>query len=141
MKYHKVIYAFLPTIFLQGCASPMPDGHYSNLGRLYAGVEYCYKNDEMDVYSASDTQDAIRYVLSTWKYDNTRFNNTVNQYNQMQFDCKDIKLTAYQITSRVSERKESNIENTKQLNSNLNDNRIKNTFCNKIGTQTICSTY
>lgn len=143
MKIRSIIFIISTLGVIQGCVSQrhMPDEVYLGLGSLSAGVEQCYSSDSMEVKQVAETQEAIKYVLNTWVYDIQKMNKIIDEQKANIADCKEVELISYKLVSKVNSRRESNRESVKQLNSSIENNRVKNTFCNKIGTQTVCSTY
>lgn len=140
----------LVLVLLTGCATtPKPEmtnEQYSSSAFGWHIVSQCGRSGAMDLETASLGKVYIQSKLGGYQFDLSRFNQEVTKlYNTRgvpsKEDCNTMAMTIIE-TKRSIDTHNQNVESNQRATQELiNSTKIKNTYCNRIGTQTFCNTY
>ncbi len=138
----------LVLVALTGCATTKPEmssNDYAKYSRSWVAVHSCNTQGFIDSSTAAT---GLRYVQSNINQftfnPNTLKENmdwlVANNKPTPETDCRKLALTIQQRKQQI-ELNNSNASIQQQALQDLNNNRPKQTYCNKIGTQALCTTY
>ncbi len=138
----------LVLVVLTGCATTKPDmssNDYAKYSRSWVAVHSCNTQGFIDSGTAAT---GLRYVQSninqfTFNPDTLKENMdwlVANNKTTSETDCRKLALTIQQRKQQI-ELNNSNASSQQQALQDLNNKRSKQTYCNKIGTQVLCTTY
>ena len=136
-------------IILGGCATPKPylqESQYKSIAQLFTAVHKCVVNGHMSPETGALGKRYIAANLSNYQFDMQKFANEAQVMSSSgsvepaQGDCNSI---AMEIAGRKNQIDQQNQEaqQAAQAWQNYESNRPKQTYCNQIGTQTLCNTY
>lgn len=142
------IVAIVATSMLAGCASrprqPLPEEMYARFSGMYIELSKCGAAGYIDPELASFGLSQMRGTLSNYSYDmalmEESFKNRQPIITAKQEECNKIAMEIHDAKRRVATNKENAAAQQQQLQSILN-NAPKQTYCNKFGSQVMCSTY
>ncbi len=142
------VVAVMATSMLAGCASrprqPLPDEGYTKFSVLYIEVSKCGASGYIDPELASFGLSQMRSFLSDYSYDpalmEESFKNRQSIITVTQEECNKIAMNIHDAKRRVATNQQNSAAQQQQLQTILN-NSPKQTYCNKFGTQVMCSTY
>lgn len=150
MLLTRIISTALGTLLLAGCASPpveLSEYGYENGAKAYAGIQKCGTSGYIDPATASLGIVYVKANFFTGYVVNTvRFNEAVHQM-LLQYPVGPTKEQCNQVAMNIHARKREidisnqNVQANEDAWKNIINNRAKQTYCNQIGTQTMCSTY
>ena len=135
-------------ITLSGCATTKPEmlsNDYAKYSRSWVAVHSCNTQGFIDSGTAAT---GLRYVQSninhfTFNPDTLKENMdwvAGNSNPITETECRKLALVIQQRKQQI-ELNNSNASIQQQALQDLNNNRPKQTYCNKIGTQVFCTTY
>lgn len=75
--YKKKFGLIILAVILSGCASQMPESHYTNLASFAGMIERCYEAGYVDANLHSQSLAAYQVVLNTWSYDQQKLRSHV----------------------------------------------------------------
>ena len=138
----------LVLVALTGCATTKPEmssNDYAKYSRSWVAVHSCNTQGFIDRSTAAT---GLRYVQSNinqfiFNPDTLKENMdwlVVNNKPTPETDCRKLALTIQQRKQQI-ELNTTNASIQQQALQDLNNNRPKQTYCNKIGTQVLCTTY
>lgn len=140
----------LVLVLLTGCATtPKPElsnEDYQKYSRIWAATHFCNNKGWVSPDVAATGVRFIRANLASYTTDAARFDREVawyasNNTTPTQADCNQLAM-AIQDRKQQIDINNYNVEaNQRATQELINSNRIKNTYCNKIGSQTFCNTY
>jgi hypothetical protein len=141
------IMATVATSLLAGCASrplkPMTQEEYTQYSVDYVGISKCGELGYMDTELASFGLSQMRSSLTYYSYDAARmaanFKHMQTQ-TPTQENCNKVAMQIHDLKRRVATNQQNSAVQQQQLQSILN-NSPKQTYCNKFGSQVMCSTY
>ena len=157
----KTLLLCVPLSLLAGCAQQkqqMPDANYEKFAKVEVASDACLNSNFITAQEGGQAHSNISLFLSSWTYDYVRYSNLLAQGHQ---DVKKIKITQegcnllrakiYQDTIEA-QRYEKQMEIAVQQKAvadqqalqsiqNMQSTSPKTTYCNQIGTQTICNSY
>jgi hypothetical protein len=97
-------------IFLVGCAS-MPEENYRAMASLAGLSERCYQVNLFDSNLRAQTRQAINLNLSTWSYDQQKFQSMAEKYYSNSYpsssNCQSAKTKAYQLIAQARQHQAS----------------------------------
>lgn len=135
---------------LGGCASTskpvMSDAQYSSVAWEWYAVSRCGTGGKMDLDTASLGKAYLQRALDNHAFDANQMQVLINQINQKnvlptQEQCNDLAMKILDIKRGISLNNENVAANQRATQEFINSTKIKNTYCNRIGTSTLCNTY
>lgn len=140
------------TLGLSGCASKMPEDVYNKLALKDVLTSLCLQNNFINYQQAGQERSNISYFLSTWSYDRnnyqTWYSAHMSQYSTAggvtESTCNELNAQIYTDTMEAQanrQQRQADIQGLNQSIQNMNNSMPKTTFCNRYGTQVMCSTY
>jgi hypothetical protein len=149
-KIHKLLAVLgVAAAALTGCASaPKPImslDEQSKGGFLMAGLNQCTANGMMDAYIASRGRGFLESRLNKFAYDPANvqagFDKAMRSGKEpSRADCASMAITVHTWIGEVNAVNEREARD-RQIMQDAVNNRPRNTYCNRVGTQTLCSTY
>ena len=151
----------VPLFFLAGCAQQkqqMPDANYEMFAKVEVASDACLKSNFITAQEAGQAHSNISLFLSSWAYDYVRYSNILAQGHEelkkikiTQEGCNLLRAKIYQYNIEV-QRYQKQMEMAAQQKAladqqalqsiqNMQNTLPKTTYCNQIGTQTICNSY
>lgn len=145
----KIYFIVLIGLFLSGCAThkpPLADNQYTAFATQLMSIQKCVADGYMTPDVGARGQQYSMANLNTWQFDQNYFLNRAKQIessiNPSQADCNTMAMNIVQIKNQIdaqNEQAQRDAAAWQNMQNTLNQN--KTTYCNKIGTQTICNTY
>lgn len=127
----------LSLVALTGCAikgTPLPDSRYDDFARSIVGAQRCAEEGHMSIELAAKGWQVMKTNLNSWTYDDYRLRATMDTFYRAEPPPRNICVAlAMKISENTQAPKVTWVEPT--------INMPKYTMCNRIGTQTLCSTY
>ncbi len=162
MKKSHLLYATL--ICLAGCAQQkqqmpqMPFDNYERFAKVQVATDACLKSNLITAQEAGQSNANISMFLSSWAYNSNHYSNRLEEWRKelekikvTQEICNSLRAKIYQDTIEVQRHQEQAemylqqqaIARQRALQSiqNMQNTLPKTTYCNRIGTQTICNSY
>ena len=149
MNTLRVVPMALVLALLGGCATTKPvltEAQYYSSASDWHTVTQCGRSGAMDLETASLGKAYIQSNLGNYQVDLSRFNQEVTRlYNTgnkpSKEECNTTAMTILE-TKRMIALNNQNVEaNQRSTQEFINNTRIKNTYCNRIGNSTFCNTY
>ena len=140
MKKSHLLYATL--ICLAGCAQQMPFDNYERFAKIQVATDACLKSNLITAQEAGQSNANISMFLSSWTYNSNHYSSRLEEWRKeaernkvTQEVCNSLRAKIYQDT--IEAQRYQN-----QVEIYLQQQAIpKTTYCNSIGTQTICNSY
>ncbi|WP_150704039.1 hypothetical protein [Pseudomonas fluorescens] len=134
---------------LSGCATPkpnMPNSVYENFAQGYAVVQNCGISGQMSPDAALWSKRMLNNKLNTYAFDPAFLEGRYQAVNPSLSNppaevCNQFAMAAEEYKQRVQAGNAQVEANARAVESQIQNNRTVNTYCNKIGTQTICNSY
>lgn len=139
----------LTGLFLSGCATqkpPLADNQYTAFATQLISIMKCVNSGYMTPDVGARGQQYSMANLNTWQVDQNYFMSRAqqigNSVNPSQGDCNMLAMNIVQTKNQIDAQNQQaaqeaqawqNLQNQQQQN--------KTTYCNQIGTQTICNSY
>lgn len=132
---------------LVGCAAPtkpdLPEQSYNLIGEAVVGPPKCAEQGYMTPEAAARIQAQTRSHLARHTYDESRVSFMVS--NAQYVDYTKVICTSMAIRSSAQHQESvANQQHTAEHNAEMRriieSNRMRNTYCNRIGTQVFCNT-
>lgn len=165
MKKSHLLYATL--ICLAGCAqqkqqmpqeAQMPFDNYERFATVQVATDACLKSNLITAQEAGQSNANISMFLSSWAYNSNLYSSRLEKLRKevekrkiTQEVCNSLRAQIYQDTieaQRYQRQVEMHlqqqaIEEQRALRSiqDMQNTLPKTTYCNRIGTQTICNSY
>lgn len=142
------IVAIAATSMLAGCASnqrqPLPEEMYARFSGMYIELSKCGASGYIDPELASFGLSQMRGTLSNYSFDRAlmeeSFKNRQSIITPTKEDCNKLAMEIHDAKRQVAINQQNSAAQQQQLQSILN-NSPKQTYCNKFGSQVMCSTY
>lgn len=134
---------------IAGCASsPQPTmsiNDHQKIGFAMATLTQCVANGGMDTYLASKGKGFLEAKLSARQHDPSLIRDAYNEQmssgrEPSRTDCAGIAMGIQGAVNTVNENNKMVDRENQEIRDAIN-NRPRNTYCNKFGTQVNCSTY
>lgn len=127
---------------LSGCANPqMPNDMYDKFASGYVGVQKCGTSGMISPDTALWGKYMLNARIGTYSYDQafleTRYRAVAPGITPTATDCNQLAMYAEEYKQNV-QASNAQVEATTQA---LQNNRPVNTYCNRVGMQTICNSY
>ena len=132
---------------LTGCAAApkpaMPASQYGSFAAMWTAIEKCGVSGMMSPADASLGQRYVAWDASTFTVDADRMNSALGGYKNLEPKSTDCNRAAMFVADRKRQVDQANaaVAADQKAWSDMTNNRAKQTYCNKIGTQVLCSTY
>lgn len=134
---------------MAGCASPprppMSIAEHQQIGFAMATLTQCVASGGMDTYLASRGKGFLEAKLSSQQHNPSLVRDAYN--NQMgsgrepsRTDCAGVAMGIQGAANTVNENNKMVERENQEIRDAIN-NRPRSTYCNKFGTQVLCSTY
>lgn len=143
------IFMGIAFFLLSGCAVQKPllaDDQYTAFATQLMSIQKCVADGIMTPEIGARGQQYSMANLNTWQFDRTYFLNRAKQIESSvkpsQADCNTMAMNIVQVKNQIdaqNDQAQRDAEAWQNMQNTLNQN--KTTYCNKIGTQTICNTY
>lgn len=150
MKLLRVLSFMFVSLALVGCATApkpmMPAEKYESFAKLSSLLNQCIRQGWITPDIAASGNRFLIANVNSYNVDVDRLDKNVawfNEYGQKvtQGDCNQMAATISSRKQTIQANNQSNAYNQQQTQEFINSTRISNTSCNRIGTQTFCSTY
>lgn len=148
-------------LILVGCAQQkpqMPDGLYEDFAKVQVSTDGCLQANFITPEEAGQSKYNIDFFLGRFTYDPVRYSalladgyESIKKGTITQEGCNLVRATIYQMTmveQNLQRQDEIRMQQqavatqrSLQALENMQYNSPKTTYCNRFGTQTICSTY
>lgn len=132
-------------LVLAGCATQrpeLPEAYYLQNSGYWATFTRCHEQGMLNTELTAIASSEFKRIMSSYSVDTERFNREAKEAYQKysrpsQNACSQIAVT---MTEKKQQR-EMNIQSAMREPQSNNNYQIKQTYCNKIGNQTLCSSY
>lgn len=140
----------LVLVVLTGCATTpkpvMSDADYTNYAKAWMGVQYCNRKGWISPDVSASGQRMVVANLQQYSYDSTRVDREMFSLNLQGFaptqeDCNTLAMAIQDRSQQIAIHNQNVEANQRATQELINSTKIKNTYCNRIGTQTFCNTY
>lgn len=124
-------------IGLVGCKSTMPEYYYDKYSTQYVGTGLCYKKDLISATEYGKYTNAIKYAVTSWKFDENKINNKIKKWSNSSVTeqyCKNLKGDLESLIDQIKYQPTVVTQPT-----NLQDAFPKPIFCNTVGSVTMCN--
>lgn len=136
-------------VLLSGCATqkpPLADYQYSAFATQLIGIHKCVASGYMAPDIGARGQQYSMANLNTWQYDQNYFMSRAKQIadsvSPSQSDCNTMAMSIAQTKNQIDAHNEQVARETQAWQDLQNhQQQNKTTYCNRIGTQTICNSY
>lgn len=128
---------------LGGCATskpPLPEDRYVELAQNWLGINACGETGKIDAATASLGKTYVENEINRFNWDEVKFNTTQERYknlNASQEYCNKAAMSIHALSNKF--RAANSTPAAPSIPTPTY--RPTQTYCNKIGTQTLCSTY
>lgn len=145
----KVIFVLVAGSLLSGCVTqnpPLSDDQYTAFATLLTGIHKCVVTGYVTPEVGARAQSYAEGNLNTYQFNfevlKSRISRVADTVNPSQGDCNTLAMQVAQRKNQIDANNEQ-VAREAQAWKNLSDsqNQNKTTYCNKIGTQTICNSY
>lgn len=142
----KIVIAALTGLVLAGCATQkphMPEDKYAGFARGWAVVHLCAASGRMAASDAASGHQYLVYAMNAYSFDGARMDSEAKYQIQKGINPTDevCRLSAVAIQSKKQQIESNTVASTQQQQPGININKPTNTYCNKIGTQVLCSSF
>ncbi|WP_319050413.1 hypothetical protein [Pseudomonas aeruginosa] len=134
---------------LSGCATqkpPLSDSQYTAFSTMLVGIHKCVSNGYMPPDTGARGQQYTMANLNTWQFDQNYFMSRAKQIadsvNPSQGECNTLAMNIMQRKNQIDAQNQQAAQDAQawqNLQNQIEQN--KTTYCNQIGTQTICNRY
>lgn len=139
----------LAGLLLNGCATqkpPLADNQYTAFATQLISIMKCVNSGYMQPDIGARGQQYSMANLNSWQFDQNHFMSRAKQVgdsvNPSQGDCNTLAMNIVQTRNKIDAHNEQVARETQAWQNQQNyQNQNKTTYCNKIGTQTICNSY
>lgn len=150
MNLLRLVSAVLVSSVMVGCASTpkpvMSNEDYTKYAKTSVALSYCIQQGWINPSTAALGKRYLESNVHSYSVDFDRLNRETDWFNRQeerpnQGNCNELATgihSRYQTIQTNNQAVEYNNQQTQQL---LNSTKIRNTYCNQIGTSTICNTY
>jgi hypothetical protein len=139
-------------VLLTSCASapktPLSDAGYAAMAREFVGAAQCAKAGHVTPEIAALGWRYTRASLGTYSFDPERMRSTAETVDRTAITshewCVGMAMAIESKRLQIEQNNASNAANKKEWTdavNSFNNSMPKQTYCNKIGTQVLCSTY
>lgn len=134
---------------LSGCIAPKPqmtNAQYQNAGKLYASVQLCGQVGQLSPDSALWAKRMLNANIMRYSYDAEAINSNYrmvmagNPTPPVEL-CNTLAMKAAEYKQNVQDSNAQVEEDTRAWQNQIQQNRPVTTYCNKVGTQTLCNSY
>lgn len=145
----RIFAVVLSTLLLAGCASTpramLDDGGYESYANSYVGLNSCGSSGKMSPDVAARGLAQIKTNINQYAYYPQRlavFVENAQRDNEpgTQEQCNQLAMAIYGRKQQIDNQNQAYQADQAELNRVLN-NRTMQTYCNRVGTQTLCTTY
>lgn len=131
---------------LVGCATQkpqMPEDKYAGFARGWAVVHLCASSERMATSDAASGHQYLVYAMNAYSFDGARMDSEAKYQIQNGINPTDeaCRLSAVAIQSKKQQIESNTVASNQQQQPGININKPTNTYCNKIGTQVLCSSF
>ena len=145
----KMMGVLLAGLVLVGCATTkpeMPGSIYSEAAKLHVGIEYCVRMGWLSPDLGAIGKRGIESRINEYSYDYERLNSEARMINSdsqkpNQGDCNKAAMDIQGYNQNNTLQNQAARDNQRETQEIINNTRMQNTYCNRIGNQTVCSTY
>lgn len=136
-------------LVLAGCASApapvMTDANYQQTGRTYAALHRCNQDGHISPELAAQGIAHMNQQVSVTSYQPARIEQEIAKYRNAgpipAEVCRDLAMTVEQWNQQKATNATNQAYWAQQNQQYINSTRSVNTYCNRIGTQTLCNSY
>ncbi|HGQ7354055.1 MULTISPECIES: hypothetical protein [Pseudomonas] len=145
----KYFFGLVAGSLLSGCATqkpPLSDGQYTAFATQLITIMKCVNSGYMSPDVGARGQQYSMANLNTWQFDQNYFMSRAqqigNSVNPSQGDCNMLSMNIVQTKNQIDAQNQQAAQEA-QAWQNLRNQQEQNktTYCNQIGTQTICNRY
>ena len=141
MMVRQAVLVLVSLVGLSGCASYTFKSHdYDYVAYHSVAINSCGGQGLMDADTAATGNRIIKRRLATADYDHTELLRTIGKFEKRSFDaqaCRNASVAVLGWQKEISQQR----QDTRETNEAIRAVTPKQTYCNKIGTQVLCSTY
>jgi hypothetical protein len=150
MSTLRLLPVLLASLVLAGCAAtPKPvldDVGYAGFAKAYIAGDYCSWKGWISPDIAAAGNRFLGSTLNGYSFDKHRFDVEVDQvgnsgYKPTQGDCNQMAMAVQKRQQTINIQNQATMDNEQSTASYLESTKMRNTFCNKIGTQILCNSY
>ena len=149
MSYFKNGLISLVLFGLVGCATtkqPLSDSGYSSSSKEWYAVNKCGMQGHLSAENVSLGRTYINSSLDRYQYDPARLSSELDAVIRSGWvptkeDCFSTEVVITSIKQKIQISNQNTDSEARQTQEILNNSKVRNTYCNKIGTQTFCNTY
>ena len=145
----KIIFVLVAGSLLSGCVTQKPslaENQYTAFATLLTGIHKCVVTGYVTPEVGARAQSYAEGNLNTYQFNlevlKSRVTQVADNVNPSQGDCNTLAMQVAQRKNQIDANNEQvarEAQAWKDLSNSQNQN--KTTYCNKIGTQTICNSY
>lgn len=136
-------------LVLTGCATTkpeMPGNKYTEAAKDYVAISYCNSQGWMPTNIAASGNVGLRQIVNGYTFSPEKMDKEIDfvkaSYAAPTLSrCRELSMQIEEYNQRNVAQNQVDRNNQRDTQDMINNTRIKNTFCSRIGTQTICSTY
>lgn len=148
MKLPKILAGVVISVVLAGCATTKPEmteEKYVEYARLHTALNYCGSSGHMDAGTAAQGLTYISSGLTRYIYYPERLKGNI-EYVQQYEESPSIAV-CNQLAMLVHDRKQQiviqndNAKSNQEAVNQVSTGWPKQTYCNRFGSQTLCTTY
>lgn len=146
----KLITALFAGLLLVGCATPtkleMTNEEYTRYAKTGAVLNYCIWQGWITPDTAALGKRYLESNVRSYSVDFVRLNKEEAFYNKQEEkptrgNCNELAASIHSRYQTIQANNQSSEYNNQQTQELINSTKIRNTYCNRIGTSTLCSTY
>ncbi len=145
----KAIGVLFAGLMLVGCATTkpeMPGNKYTEAAKDYMYINHCNSQGWMPPDIAAAGSIGLKAIVNSYTFNADKLNKEIDWVNvnydkPTLSDCRSLSMKIQEYNQRNVAQNQIDRNNQRDTQDIINNTRIKNTFCNRIGTQTTCSTY
>lgn len=141
----KLLCTAVTGLMLVGCATQrpeLPEAYYLQNSGYWATFTRCHEQGMLNTELTAIASSEFRRIMSGYSVDTERFNREAKEaYHKYSAPSQNVcSQIAVNMTEKKQQR-EMNIHSAARDPQSNNNYQIKQTYCNKIGNQTLCSSY
>lgn len=145
---NKLMTALILASVLAGCATAkpqMPDEKYQAFTKGWVSISQCIRNGWIDADTGARGRTYIMGAANTYQYDTDKFKESELQARQSisvnQSDCRELAVAIQARKQQIDNQNATAEIQQRETQNMVNATKPTNTYCNKIGTQVLCSSF
>lgn len=146
----KLITVLFAGLLLAGCSTPtkpeMSSEEYTRYAKTSVLLSYCTWQGWVTPDIAALGKRYLESNVKSFAFDFKKLNNEVEFFNNQEEkptrgNCNELSASIYSRHQTIQSNNQTVEYNNQQTQELINSTKIRNTYCNRIGTSTLCSTY